>query len=238
MASMPDSMRSFWDSRAEEDAFFFVDSRLPYRHADLDRFWSGGEDDLEQLLEAVGAAIEPTNHVLEIGCGVGRLTRVLARRARYVTALDVSARMLELAQQYNSHLDNVEWVLGNGTTLAGVESASMDACVSHVVFQHIPDPGITLQYVREMGRVLKLGGWAAFQISNDPDVHVPRSVLSRARRAVLAASGRAPRGQNDARWRGSMVELDALRDAAHDGSMDVERMVGEGTQWCCVLARR
>jgi hypothetical protein len=35
-----------------------------------------------------------------------------------------------------------------------------------------------------------------------------------------------------------MVELGALREAARDGSMVVERVVGEGTQLCCVLTRR
>ena len=50
---------------------------------------------------------------------------------------------------------------------------SVDGCFSHVVFQHIPDPPITLNYVREMGRVLRPGGWALFQVSNDPTIHQP-----------------------------------------------------------------
>jgi hypothetical protein len=35
-----------------------------------------------------------------------------------------------------------------------------------------------------------------------------------------------------------MVELDDLRAAAAEGSMQLERVVGEGTQLCCVLIRR
>ena len=43
-------MRRFWDERAREDAFFFVDDRLTYRHPDLDSFWRGGEEALDGLL--------------------------------------------------------------------------------------------------------------------------------------------------------------------------------------------
>lgn len=235
---MGSGMRGFWDRRAQEDAFFFVDNRMEYRRPDMERFWEDGERDLDKLLSALGVSVEPKDRVLEIGCGVGRLTRVLSARATSVHALDVSERMLELAKQHNAGLETVEWVLGDGSTLAGIGSGSVDACVSHVVFQHIPDPEVTLSYVREMGRVLNPGGWAAFQISNNPQVHTGGSAVGAVRRALRSAAGRAPRGQRDPRWRGSMVELGALRRAAGDGSMQVERLVGEGTQFCCVLTRR
>jgi SAM-dependent methyltransferase len=231
-------MGAFWDRRAEEDPFFFVDNRLSYRQPDLDRFWSEGERDLDLLLAAVGARVEPTDTVLEIGCGVGRLTRVLSARATAVKALDVSSRMLEHAREHNRRLGNVEWVLGDGASLASIETGSIDACISHVVFQHIPDPAITLGYVVEIGRVLRPGGWAAFQVSNDARVHTRRPLRTRIRLAVDAATGRAPHGQEDPRWRGSMVELDDLGAAAAEGSMDLERVVGGGTQMCCVLTRR
>ncbi len=179
-----------------------------------------------------------SDRVLEIGCGVGRLTRVLAQRAASVQALDVSRRMLELAQELNPGLDNVEWICGDGTSLAGIPSGRIDVCVSHVVFQHIPDPGITLGYVAEMGRVLCPGGSAAFQVSNDARLHRRRPIMARAKHAVAALVGRAPRGQDDLAWRGSHVELDDIRRAAAAGSMEVERVVGVGTQFCYVLARR
>ncbi len=49
--------------------------------------------------------------VLEVGCATGVLTRVLARRAEQVTAVDVSARALQVAGQA-SDVDNVSWVHG------------------------------------------------------------------------------------------------------------------------------
>src|SRR5579863_4963608 len=116
---MLSEMGRFWDRRAEEDAFFFVDNRMPYRRPDLERFWADGERDLDALLSALGVSVGEGDTVLEIGCGVGRLTRVLSARAASVSALDVSARMLELAREHNPSLANVEWLLGDGSTLAG-----------------------------------------------------------------------------------------------------------------------
>ena len=234
-------MRRFWDRRAREDAFHFVDSRLPYRHPDPERFWGEGEADLARLLEIAGVAVEPGSRVLEIGCGIGRLTRGLAARAGDVIALDVSAEMLARARAHNEELDNVTWLRGDGSTLAGVEDASVDACVSHVVFQHIPDPAVTLRYVTEMGRVLRAGGWAAFQVSNDPRVHHAEHHNSAARRLlrrVRAAAGRAPRGVDDPAWLGSAIDLQELEEVANGAGMRLEQVFGAGTQFCVARTRR
>src|SRR3954470_6961042 len=196
-------MQEFWDERAREDAFFFVDNRIKYKDpAEEQRFWEMGREDLDRLLGAVDVALQPDWLVVEIGCGVGRLTRVIAERAGSVRALDVSAEMLAIARAKNAHLENVTWIEGNGTTLAGIEDASADLVLSHVVFQHIPDPAITLGYVTEIGRVLRPGGWAAFQVSNDPTVHRRGTSL---RGRLAARAGRAPRGMDHPNWHGSAV---------------------------------
>src|SRR5919204_5812442 len=179
-------MRRFWDERAREDPWYFVDSRLDYRSPDADRFWRGGNEVVELILRAVDVSIQPTDVILDIGCGLGRLTRPLATRADRVIGLDVSKEMIDRARELNAQLDNVEWVLGDGESLAGIADGAVDGVISHVVFQHIPDPRITLGYVREMGRVLRPGGWAAFQVSTNPDVHRPRSSPGR---RLLALTG-------------------------------------------------
>ena len=231
-------MRRFWDRRAREDPFYFVDNRLDYGRPDLDRFWTSGAADLDRLLEGLGARVEPTDVVVEIGCGVGRLTRGLAERAATVVALDVSERMLDLARSHNGGLPNVRWVHGDGVSLAGVPDGSADVCLSHVVFQHIPDPNLTLGYVREMGRVLRPGGWAGFQISNDPDIHRPPPAPARLAARIGSLAARAPRGQSDPAWLGSAVGLEDLHEAAAASGLDVERVVGAGTQFCLVRLRR
>src|SRR5688572_7228400 len=82
-------MGAFWDARAREDAAFFVDNELTYGAPDMNAFWARGRQHLEVFLEALGLQVDG-GRVLEIGCGLGRLTRVLAERATEVIAVDVS----------------------------------------------------------------------------------------------------------------------------------------------------
>src|SRR4051794_32710519 len=228
-------MARFWDARAREDAWYFVDNRLAYRRPDAERFWEDGRRDLDLLMAIAGTEVRADDVVVEIGCGLGRLTRVLAERAAHVHALDVSPEMVRRARELSPALDNVTWLVGNGADLTPVADASADAVVSHVVFQHIPDPAVTLGYVREMGRVLRPGGWAAFQLSNDPGLHQERIGT---RNRVKAALRRAPKGQDEPEWLGSAVDLQDVEAAAKEGGLDIAKVVGEGTQFCFVRAVR
>jgi SAM-dependent methyltransferase len=231
-------MREFWDARADENPLYFVDNRLAYSDPDTEAFWAGGEEVLDAVHAHLGVDIAPDADVVEIGCGVGRLTRALARRAASVRAVDVSERMLAQARAHNPELGNVEWLLGDGESLGGIADSSADVVHSFVVFQHIPDPAITLGYVREIGRVLRPGGWAAFQISNDPEIHRPRPAAERIRAALHRLLRRGPAGQNHPAWRGSAVDLERLDEVAEEAGMAVERVTGAGTQQCLVLTRR
>jgi SAM-dependent methyltransferase len=228
--------RRFWDRRAKENPWFFISNEQDYSAPDIERFWVSGERDLDAILDTLDAELGASADVVEIGCGAGRMTRAIARRAGHVTALDVSPRMLDLAREQNAGLDNVDWTLADGRTLAGIPDASADVCISHIVFQHIPDPDVTLGYVREMGRVLRPGGVALFQVSNAPEVH--RAPYEGPRRRWSAVRGRWPRGQRSPAWVGSAVDLDDLHRAASEAGLEVNRVVGEKTQYCFVRARR
>ena len=228
-------MRRFWDARAREDAFYFVDNTGEYRKQTAERFFAEGERQLDELLRQTEVTVRDDEAVVDVGCGVGRLTRVLASRAARVDAIDVSAEMLAQAREHHKDLSNVTWHQGDGTSLRPIPDTSVDGVVSHVVFQHIPDPEVTYGYVREMGRVLKPGGWAAFHVSNDPAIHQGAYKPPSRLRAWL---GLAPKGQRDPAWRGSAVDLDRLRAAAADGGLAVERLVGEGTQFCYLRLRK
>lgn len=229
MAGTPD-MGAFWDARAREDAFYFVDNEQTYGRPDQERFWADGERVVDAFCERLGLALPAGGRAVDIGCGLGRLTRALAGRVAHVHGVDVSADMLARARELNAHLENVTWHRGDGTTLP-LPDAVADVVLSHVVFQHLPDPELTYGYVREIGRVLRPGGVAGFQVSNDPAIHRPGR-----RRSLLR---RGPEGQDDPRWVGSAVELDRLHAAAAEGGCDVTRTEGEGTQFCLVgLERR
>jgi SAM-dependent methyltransferase len=231
-------MAGFWDARARENAAYFVENRLDYTDTDLEQFWATGPEVLDAVLPQLGTSIGSDDDVVELGCGLGRLTRVIAERARSVRALDVSGEMLRRARELNPELAGVEWLQCDGRSLTGVADASADVFFCHVVFQHVPDPAITYGYVRDIGRVLRPGGWAGFQVSNDPGIHRPPPLKARLTHRLRALRGRAPKGSEHPAWLGSAVDLGELRAAAEQAGLTVERVIGEGTQFCYVLLRR
>jgi SAM-dependent methyltransferase len=142
-------------AKAEEvrpwSASFFADALYKiYNTEDPAAFNQAGEQHAKELLPY----IESKSTVLEIGCGVGRLVRHVAPRARQVFAVDASADMLRFAKDYLKDLDNVELIHNDGWTLSAVMDASVDFVYSWLVFQHI-DVEEALSYILEAHRVLK-----------------------------------------------------------------------------------
>ncbi|GAB3734690.1 hypothetical protein GCM10027598_60380 [Amycolatopsis oliviviridis] len=54
-------------------------------------------------------SLGPIGTALEIGCGMGRITPTIAERAGAVTAVDMTPRMLALAEENCARLSNVEF---------------------------------------------------------------------------------------------------------------------------------
>ena len=65
---------------------------------------------IERILDA--ARIQPTDRVLDVGCGNGATSRAAAARAGTVVGVDISAPMLERArsQAAAAGITNVEFV--------------------------------------------------------------------------------------------------------------------------------
>jgi SAM-dependent methyltransferase len=221
----------YWDERARENAFYYVDTGIGYDDPDTDAFWRRGEEVVERMFAMADLKLAGDETVVDIGCGLGRLTRALAGRAGRVYGLDVSREMLSRAKRHNAELENVDWLHGDGAGLGVLDDSSADGCFSHVVFQHIPDPEVTLNYVREMGRILRPGGWALFQVSTDPSVHrKPLDWRGRLKSLVRRDDERA--------WWGSPVEVGALRAALAEAGFEEVRIFDEGSQYTTVYARR
>jgi ubiquinone/menaquinone biosynthesis C-methylase UbiE len=103
------------------------------------------------------AAIAPTDDVLEIGCGAGRVGRYLAPACRHWTGGDVSPNMLHFAAEALADLPNVSTVALNGYDLTGVADRSQDVVYCTGVFMHL-DEWERFRYVLDARRVLRPGG--------------------------------------------------------------------------------
>lgn len=153
------SSRDFWNTKAKENPYWYVSSYGPYKDRNLDEFWASGEQIWNELTQATGYCPERTDHVVEIGCGVGRITRAIAKGAGEVDAFDISAEMIERAKE--NHISNAIFHVNDGASL-DVPASSGDAVVAYCVFQHLPSMQLLGDYLREMMRVAKPGGLIAF----------------------------------------------------------------------------
>jgi SAM-dependent methyltransferase len=94
--------------------------------------------------------------VLEIGCGTGKNTEWLARRARHVLGLDFSMGMLEKARLRLAEARNVSLLHQDLRTHWPAAAVSRDGVVGDLVLEHIED--LRPIFV-EAHRVLRAGGW-------------------------------------------------------------------------------
>jgi len=136
---------------------------------------STAEQTLGFLQDSVGIGKEDV--VLEIGCGIGRVGKVVAPLCRKWIGCDVASNMLALAAERLRGLDNLELLEISGYNLSGVADASVDVVYCTVVFMHL-EPWDRYNYVLEAFRVLRPngriyvdninlcseGGWKVFEI--------------------------------------------------------------------------
>ncbi len=212
-----EKMRADWNARARENARHYVQNAT----ADWDEreFFRSGEinvanDVMPEMLRICGGARSPLDlQMLEIGCGVGRMTRMLARIFGRVTALDVSDEMLTEARRNLAGFDNVALVLGDGASLSGFPSGEFDFAFSFIVFQHIPSFDVIRSYCREVCRVLKPGALFKFQVQGSP----------------------AARRRTYDTWSGVPVSLEQAQQLAADSGFVLEAADGGDTQyfWLC-----
>jgi cyclopropane fatty-acyl-phospholipid synthase-like methyltransferase len=110
------------------------------------------EEQLEDLDEAREqlATLLAGHRILELGCGTGAWTEVLAESAEFVLATDASEAMLDLARMHGEDLDNVEYRLVDALDLPDDLASGGDK------FSAVFMAGLWSRLTREQGDALLL----------------------------------------------------------------------------------
>lgn len=148
-----ESLRNFWNRSAITDA----EAAVAFG---VDDFWQSGASELDMLRPYLA----PDGIVLEIGCGIGRITRHVAAHCAELHGIDISEEMIRKAGVNLREFQNVRLHVGNGFSLPFPDK-TFDFLYSCRVFQHIPK-NIVLNYLKEAFRVLKPGAKFLLEIPN------------------------------------------------------------------------
>lgn len=140
---------------------------MPQQHFDASFGASAPENYQRFFVPAIGeplarhtlsvARLRPGEHVLDVGCGTGVVTRMAAEQVGpngKVAGLDVNPGMLAVARSVTAGDSSIEWHEASAEEMP-FPDASFDVVLCQLSLQFVPDRA---RAVREMRRVLKDGG--------------------------------------------------------------------------------
>ncbi len=140
-SELKEQLRGEWAAIADTWIDVTSSGRNEYREGLLDSW----------MLDAVGEV--SGRHVVDLGCGEGRFSRMMAERGARVTGVDLCRRFIEYASAHR--VADEDYVEGDMEDLGGVADGRSDLALSYVSLVDVPD---FRNVVKEAYRVLRPGG--------------------------------------------------------------------------------
>jgi len=154
-------LKADWDKAALTD--YFRDY-IAQGFNDEKSFRKSGENNTKWIREFLNShKIDWKNKVVvELGAGSGRMTEFIAKDAKHIQAVDISAEMLKRLHQrlgYNSKIETLCII----RDFSVISDLSVYLIISFLVFQHTPEDMVE-RLIEDGRRILKSGGYYFFQI--------------------------------------------------------------------------
>jgi len=167
MSSLAELQRN-WEGLAQADPLWAICTDPARRAGKWSRedFFATGQDEIGRVMECVsslGLEIDRHSPALDVGCGVGRLTRALAGYFPESWGVDISPTMIRLARELNRDFHKCRFVLNEHSDLRSFRDGNFGFVYSSIVLQHIA-PRLSRRYIAELARVTRPGGILVFQL--------------------------------------------------------------------------
>src|SRR5215210_6174981 len=96
---------------------------------------------------------EPCREALEIGCGTGAFSRLLAKSSERVLALDLSPNMIRVARERSAQFPNIEFQVADVLALE-LPAEKFDCIATIATLHHLP----LAEVLPKLKSALKTGG--------------------------------------------------------------------------------
>jgi len=160
-----------WNSLAGKNAAYYVMTNYGEGITEQ-QFRDSGEKDYKEHVETDALLKEELSpftekNVLEIGCGIGRITEFFAKNFHSVSGVDISEEMIQQGTKRLASHSNITFKATNGVSFP-FSNKAFDFVFSFIVFQHMPDKKTVTKNLLEIARVLKDDGIAKIQLRGLP----------------------------------------------------------------------
>lgn len=169
-------VRDVWNRRAAENARYFVDTKhakgrdiTEFDVREFGRVDYRGYIEGDPLLNAIIADAKQKT-VLEIGCGIGRMTEFFAERFGHVVGIDISDAMVESAKKRLADKSAAVVQRSDGKSI-DFPNDHFDLIFSYQALRHVPTRILLADYLNEMRRTLKPGGIAKIHLRTGRGLH-------------------------------------------------------------------
>lgn len=156
-----------WNKLSDENHRYYIVSKEG-KSINEEQFKDSGKESYQEhiisdplLKEHLGDFSD--KRAVDIGCGVGRISELLAQDFEYVTGIDISEKMVDKAKERLKHVPNLDFVANDGMHYPLADN-SIDFVFSYIVFQHMPSVEVIEENFKEVKRILKPEGIAKIQI--------------------------------------------------------------------------
>ncbi|MEP7270087.1 MAG: methyltransferase domain-containing protein [Acidobacteriota bacterium] len=214
-------MRRDWNDRARQDAKWFINCvRMAQSDDEFDETGMAHVRGFvaNELPLLIGERNPRLLRVLEIGCGIGRMTRHLAGIFGEVFGTDVSDEMIRQGRVRLAELKNVRLLATNGVDIGELPADYFDFVFSAYVFQHIASKEIIVSNISDGYRVLKPGCVFKFLVSTVTNEEYLRTAKDT--------------------WSGASLFESEIRGLARQLGAQLVGVTDVGTQYCWTILRK
>lgn len=172
--SLSESM-AMWNKLGLQNARYFTNiGTQSGRNVDEFEVKETGRADYEKYIKSDELLNEKLGNfkekiMLEIGCGIGRMTEVFANNFQEVYAVDFSDVMIGCAQKRLAAYNNAVLAVNDGAKIPFADNA-FDFIFSFLVFRYITARKTVEDYFKEVYRTLKPGGLAKIELRTGPNI--------------------------------------------------------------------